>query len=137
MYVSLGNNLEASISNILCQAGEQCDVSKSKISSSDLTQRDLLIQKKITKLRVKSVFTANLYSASIEVVVEDIICRTKENLSSCKNVKACDKRHPKVCRKFNSVKGCTSTNCAYNHIESNKSLTTDLIKIMENKLLEI
>ena len=60
-----------------------------------------------------------------------------ENLSSCKNVKTCDKRHPKVCRKFNSVKGCTSTNCAYNHIESNKSLTTDLIKIMENKLLEM
>ena len=54
-----------------------------------------------------------------------------ENLSNCKNVKACDKRHLKVCRKFNSERGCTRTDCAYSHIEANTSVPNYVTKIME------
>ena len=63
------------------------------------------------------------------------------NLLSCKSVKTCDKRHPKPCNNFNSKKGCTRTNCAYNHQHSNKSVYEDVLKenmeIMEKALLEM
>ena len=63
------------------------------------------------------------------------------NHSIFKNVEKWDKRHPKACKKYNYENGCSRTDCAYKHTDSNKSVQADMIKekmkIRENMLLEM
>ena len=52
-----------------------------------------------------------------------------EDLSGCKGAKACQKRHPKVCKKHQTDKGCQfGSECAYQHTKSvmPKVLANDL-----------
>ena len=69
---------------------------------------------------------------------------TCEQLSGCKSIKICSKRHPKVCRRFASAKGCRFENdeCAYHHPQQSKSaVNTDLnvkveaMEIVINKMV--
>ena len=40
-----------------------------------------------------------------------------DSLSRCKDLKECEKRHPRNCKQFASEKGCRhKENCVYNHI---------------------
>ena len=52
-----------------------------------------------------------------------------EHLSACKSSKRCPKRHPKVCRRFTSYKGCRyeRQDCVYHHPEKLKSTGKDEI----------
>ena len=45
-----------------------------------------------------------------------MIAQICEDLSGCKDIKQCEKRHPKTCKKYSSVSGCRhGEKCAYNH----------------------
>ena len=77
------------------------------------------------------------------------LCRRKhyeekcEDSVECKGAKHCQKRHPKVCKKYNSEKGCQfGCECAYSHNISVKSKepTNDLekkVEILETIVIEM
>ena len=66
-----------------------------------------------------------------------------EALFACKSINTCHTRHPKVCKRFSSEKGCRfeSKGCAYHHPDHSKpSVNTDLkekVEAMEDKMKEM
>ena len=44
-----------------------------------------------------------------------------ENLSTCKNITECHKRHPKLCKRFKTGNDCRfNGDCAYYHTDTNE-----------------
>ena len=65
-----------------------------------------------------------------------------EELGECRNIKSCEKRHPKLCRKFSSGNTCKfKSECAYSHKKSVKSQEINLLRtqvnFLEKTLLEM
>jgi hypothetical protein len=53
-----------------------------------------------------------------------------ENLSSCINIKECQTRHPKACKRFTSGIECTfREECAYSHTRSNPNGDENILKV--------
>ena len=62
-------------------------------------------------------------------------------MSSCKNVRACEKRHPKVYKTHNFENGSISKDCAYKHKDPNKLVHNYVMEekmaILEHSLLKM
>ena len=58
-----------------------------------------------------------------------------EELGECSNIKSCEKRHPKRCRKFASGNTCKLKNyCTYSHKKSVESQEINLLRTQVNFL---
>ena len=52
-----------------------------------------------------------------------------ENLSRCTNINECEKKHPKICRRFTVESECQFKNdCAYRHMESRQDQEKNKLK---------
>ena len=58
-----------------------------------------------------------------------------KNMANCKNVKSCEKRHPKICKKFTTGECIFLNDCAYKHqkkiLESDYHNMVEKLKQME------
>ena len=58
-----------------------------------------------------------------------------EDLADCKQIKTCNKRHPKRCKNYVSRNTCRfESDCAYSHKKSTESIEKDMLKEKVNTL---
>ena len=67
--------------------------------------------------------TTSLDSANTRTTAETNTNEECEHLSACKTITSCPKRHPRVCKRFTSDRGCwfEDKDCAYHHPDHYKS----------------
>ena len=65
-----------------------------------------------------------------------------QDLSGCKDITQCEKRHPKNCKKYSSVNGCRhGEKCANNHNvtkhDGERIISKDKVEILEKKVVDM